>query len=528
MDACPKCGKPTESGAQICSGCGVIMAKVRARLAPPTPPTPSAFRVPEETTHASGGHALLKVGLAAAVALAAVVFLWRATPAAVPDSTNASVEVPSLAAAPIGAPQWDQEAQGTLSADDVKFLNDLSARLRLPGGAGPAPAEVERVEKIASANPGAPEASAFLMGVYLRAADQALRLGSFDVVETFLGRMQRLDPQNLDTCVFEARVRATQQDWPGTLAAVERYEALQGPITVNASFTKAIALEKVGRRPDAIAVLDRPVFAACEQNPADPENGACASARQMRQALTASASAPRPGPEGSEGRTRAALVVDANKDQIESERFDIRFDGENQSGVARDVRSVLDRAYVRLADIYYERPTRKIPVVLHSSRDYYTATGAPWWSGGVYSSHDGAIQIPVRGLPSTLPRELEDVLVHELSHAFVDEMSGGRAGRDLQEGLAQYMEGKRIEEELGPAELKRLATSGQQTVMNFYMLSLVVSQQLVQSRGQGQVNDLLRAMKETGSEDAAYQKVFGQSAAAIKRDILVTFWRRYS
>ena len=107
-------------------------------------------------------------------------------------------------------------------------------------------------------------------------------------------------------------------------------------------------------------------------------------------------------------------------------------------------------------------------------------------------------------------------------------MSGGRAGRDLQEGLAQYMEGKRIEEALEPAELKRLATSGQQTVMNFYMLSLVVSQQLVQSRGQGQVNDLLRAMKEAGSEEAGYQKVFGRSGAAIKRDILETFWRRYS
>jgi hypothetical protein len=524
MDACPKCGKPTDSGAQICPGCGVIMAKVRARL---VPPTPAALRVAEETTHAPGGHALLKVGIAAAVAVAAAVFLWRVTPGPVPDSTNTTVAIPSLAATPPAAPEWNEGGQATLTANDVKFLNDLSARLRFQGGAGPAASEIERVERIAAANPSA-EASAFLMGVYLRAADQALRLGSFDVVETFLGRMQRLDPQNLETYVFETRVRATQQDWPGMLAAVEKYESLQGPATVNASFSKAVALEKVGRRPDAISVLDRPVFESCQQKPADPENGACESARQMRQALTTPVSGPRTGPEGPEERTRAALVVDAGKDQIESERFDIRFDGENQSGVARDVRSVLDRAYVRLADIYYERPTRKIPVVLHSSRDYYTATGAPWWSGGVYSSHDGAIQIPVRGLPSSLPREMEDVLVHELSHAFVDEMSGGRAGRDLQEGLAQYMEGKRIEEELEPAELKRLATSGQQTVMNFYMLSLVVSQQLVQSRGQGQVNDLLRAMKETGSEEAGYQKIFGQSGAAMKRDILVTFWRRYS
>lgn len=502
------------------------MSKVRARVAPAAPKTPAPFRVPEEATHASGGHALMKVGLAVAVAVAAVIAWSRAAPA--PESTESVAAVPSLAATPPPAPEWDQEAQTALTADDVKFLNDLSARLRLPGGAAPETSEIERVERLVAANPTVAEAGAFLMGVYLRAADQALRLGSFDQVETFLGRMQRLDARNLEIYVFEARARATQQDWPGMLAAVEKYEALQGPATVNASFTLAVALEKVGRRPDAISVLDRPVFQACQQNPADPENGACESAHQMRQALTAKASGPATGAEGSEARTRAALVVDSNKDQIESERFDIRFDGESQSGVARDVRSVLDRAYVRLADIYYERPTRKIPVVLHSSRDYYTATGAPWWSGGVYSSHDGAIQIPVRGLPSSLPREMEDVLVHELSHAFVDEMSGGRAGRDLQEGLAQYMEGKRIEEELGPAELKRLATSGQQTVMNFYMLSLVVSQQLVQSRGQGQVNDLLRAMKETGSEEGGYQKVFGQSGAAIKRDILETFWRRYS
>lgn len=500
------------------------MAKARTRPARSAP----AFRVPGETVHASGGRALMKVGFAAVAAVAVVIALSRAARPPAPDPPKASVALPSLAASEPVPPEWDGQTQSPLTADDVKFLNDLSARLRLRGAAGPAPAEIERVEKIAAANPATPEASAFLMGVYLRAADQALRLGAFDEVETFLGRMQRLDARNLEIYIFEARVRATQQDWPGVLGAVEKYEGLQGPPTVNASFTRAVALEKLGRRPDAIAVLDRPVFEACRQNPTDPENEACESARQMRQALTAAASGPIAEPGGPEARTRAALVVDASKEQIESERFDIRFDGESQSGVARDVRSVLDRAYARLADIYYERPTRKIPVVLHSSRDYYTATGAPWWSGGVYSSHDGAIQIPVRGLPSSLPRELEDVLVHELSHAFVDEMSGGRAGRDLQEGLAQYMEGKRIEEELGPAELKRLATSGQQTVMNFYMLSLVVSQQLVQSRGQGQVNDLLRAMKETGSEDAGYRKVFGQSGAAIKRDILETFWRRYS
>jgi hypothetical protein len=64
--------------------------------------------------------------------------------------------------------------------------------------------------------------------------------------------------------------------------------------------------------------------------------------------------------------------------------------------------------------------------------------------------------------------------------------------------------------------------------MTFYMLSLVVAQQMVQSRGQGMVNQLLRAMKDDGSEDAGYRRVFGQSGADMKKEILATFWRRYS
>jgi hypothetical protein len=104
MDACPKCGKPTEPGAQICAGCGVIMAKVRARIvpaSPKSPPTLPLFRVPEETTHASGGNALLKVGLAAAAALAVAPSSFGGQrPLPSPAPTNANVAVPSLATSP--------------------------------------------------------------------------------------------------------------------------------------------------------------------------------------------------------------------------------------------------------------------------------------------------------------------------------------------------------------------------------------------------------------------------------------------
>ena len=553
MDACPKCGKAVEAGARICAACGVIISKVRPKgdaasmspgpVAPqkgrplppplPLPPTRTTVRPTlaspgpaesEADAHASGGSAMLKIGLATAAAIGALFVLNRAPSTPAPSALTAPAQA-SLPEPPRPAEVSTKDAP-TLTAEDVAFLNALSSRLQKSPDAAPTEAEIERVERLRSANPQSAPLKELLMGVYFRRTDHDLRLGSFALVDQTLGKMKMVDDQQAQVYAVEASVRAQQSDWEGTLAAVEKYESLSGDATLAMSYNLAVALGRLNRRPDALAVLDRPIFQTCATASSPNDRSVCMAVRQMKEAFEQTAAGSGQGP--SEERPRAALNVDASKEQIQSEKFDVRFDGENQSGVARDVLFVLDRAYTRLADIYYDRPARKIPVVLHSSQDYFTQTGAPWWSGGVYSSHNGAIQIPIRGLPSTLPRQMEDVLVHELSHAFVDEMSGGFAGRALQEGLAQYMEGKRVEQELSAAELKRLANSSGGGVGSFYMLSLAISEQLVQSRGQGMVNQLLKAMKEAGSEDGGFKKVFGQSGTAMKKDILETFWRRYS
>ena len=553
MDACPKCGKAVEAGARICAACGVIISKVRPKgdaasmspgpVAPqkgrplppplPLPPTRTTVRPTlaspgpaesEADADASGGSAMLKIGLATAAAIGALFVLNRAPSTPAPSALTAPAQA-SLPEPPRPAEVSTKDAP-TLTAEDVAFLNALSSRLQKSPDAAPTEAEIERVERLRSANPQSAPLKELLMGVYFRRTDHDLRLGSFALVDQTLGKMKMVDDQQAQVYAVEASVRAQQSDWEGTLAAVEKYESLSGDATLAMSYNLAVALGRLNRRPDALAVLDRPIFQTSATASSPNDRSVCMAVRQMKEAFEQTAAGSGQGP--SEERPRAALNVDASKEQIQSEKFDVRFDGENQSGVARDVLFVLDRAYTRLADIYYDRPARKIPVVLHSSQDYFTKTGAPWWSGGVYSSHNGAIQIPIRGLPSTLPRQMEDVLVHELSHAFVDEMSGGFAGRDLQEGLAQYMEGKRVEQELSAAELKRLANSSGGGVGSFYMLSLAISEQLVQSRGQGMVNQLLKAMKEAGSEDGGFKKVFGQSGTAMKKDILETFWRRYS
>ncbi len=476
--------------------------------------------------HASPLRAILKVGLAAAVGIGALWALNRMPSAAGPAPTTVAPGPPPAAAAPTPIPSVNEKDTPSLTQEDVAFLNELSARLGRSPGATPTEAEIDRVERIQAANRDSEPLKNLLMGVYLRRADHDLQLGSFALVDRTLGKMKGVDDSQPQIYLFETQTRARQNDWSGALTAAQSYEEASGDATLSMSYMLALSLEKLGRRPDALAVLDRPIFQSCPTATAPPDVSACSAALQMREVFLASS--PASAGTATLVRPRAALQVDASKEQIQSDRFDIRFDGESQSGVARDVLFVLDRAYTRLTDVYYDRPSHKIPVVLHSSQDYFTRTGAPWWSGGVYNSHSGAIQIPIRGLPSTLPREMEDVLVHELSHAFVDEMSGGFAGRDLQEGLAQYMEGKRIEEELGLAQLKRLANSSGQSVGSFYMISLAISEQLVRSRGQSMINQLLKAMKETSSEDGGFRKVFGQSGAAMKKEILETFWRRYS
>ena len=546
MEACPKCGRATEPMTRVCQGCGVIMSKVRAKTdgpsiapgtspakmgrplpkaLPPTPARPAGRVVQADGPTTSPLLAFLKVGLATGAALAAFIVFSRMQKE--PQSAPHMAMRPAPAPAPVAFPtpeNSNEKNAPALSREDVAFLNELSSRLQGSMTATATQTEIDRIETILAGHRDNEELKTFAMSIYLRRADHDLQQGSFVLVDQVLDKMKLLDNARPEIYAFETHAKSRQGDWSGAFQAAQKYESFPGEATLAMSYTLALALEKLGRREDALAVLDRPIFQSCPAVTTPSEVGACRAAERMRAAVTAVAGS---GPAVVE-RTRAALSVDASKEQIQSDKFDIRFDGENQSGVARDVLFVLDRAYVRLADIYYDRPTRKIPVVLHSSQDYFSKTGAPWWSGGVFSSHTGAIQIPIRGIPSTLPREMEDTLVHELSHAFVDEMAGGRAGRDLQEGLAQYMEGKRIEEELGPFELKRLANSGRQTVMTFYMLSLATTQQLVQSRGQGMVNELLRAMKETGSEDAGFRKVFGQPGTAMKRDILETFWRRYS
>ena len=549
MASCPHCGSTTDARARACPKCGVILAKVggislglpsgdaakaeapvsRTRPAPAPPRAirrpsvkPTVSAEPDHGNEGPAGKALVKVGIAAAAGLGLMLLVnpRRGAPASPAPPVSAELRPTPHPDAPEPAPvaatpepslmEAITVPRNGLSEEDVKFLDALVKAMQA-SPARLAEADLGRVKAMAEKVPDHASIRAVLVEGYLRKAGSQMAQRQFSEAASVLDLIKRIDPNEAKVYEFETSLRLQLGDWKGAEQSARKFESMAGARSAQVALQLAMAVSRLDQVDEALSILNRPLFEPCEGGSTSAEFlVVCPQARDLRTQL---------------GKLHTAQ---AGKGMLQSERFAVRFDGETQMGVARDVLFVLDRAYARLAEIYNHRPATKIPVILHSGEDYYEKTGAPRWSGGQYSSHDGNIQIPIRGLSSNLPRDMEDTLVHELSHAFADDMSGGLIPRDLNEGLAQYMEGQRFESVLGPSELRRLANTRRVDVMSFYMLSLVVSQQLVQSRGQGPINDMLRGMRETGSADGGFKKVYGSGYEALKKDILETFWRRYS
>jgi tetratricopeptide (TPR) repeat protein len=197
--------------------------------------------------------------------------------------------------------------------------------------------------------------------------------------------------------------------------------------------------------------------------------------------------------------------------------FHLRYDGEAHEDVGREILRVLDRHYATLVRTFDHRPSGPIPVILFSEESYADATGAPSWSAGHYDAFDGRVRVPIGGLTAALTPDLDDTLLHELVHAFVAEMSGGTAPRELHEGIAQLLEGRRTAS--ADAETMRSLADGRLGgVRGFYLSALVFVEDLVAQRGQGGLNELLRAMAETGDAERGFLRVYGKGQRTLRAE----------
>ena len=132
-------------------------------------------------------------------------------------------------------------------------------------------------------------------------------------------------------------------------------------------------------------------------------------------------------------------TVESNFSQHESSHFNLHFEGKQSSeGFRRDLLATLESDYDDLVrDLGYS-PHNTIVVTLYTEQAFFDVTRAPSWSGAV---NDGKLRIPISGV-SSMTSDLARVLKHELTHSFINQMSGGRCPAWLHEGIAQSEEGK--------------------------------------------------------------------------------------
>lgn len=499
---CPRCGQSDVVEA-ACPRCGVVFAKLRDRSTPRPSPTTKPV-VPERGARPVRLGALL--ALAAAVALAGV---WRFGRRPAPPPTRPAEKV-LLASAPAMQPPPPPMTQpaavvpATLPAVEASAFGEVDGHtvtalvsrvsLQRPLTA----ADIQSAEGLYARHAADSQLRDLLAAVLIAASQQEKTARHTDQAASYLRRASALRPGDTTARLSLLDLLLQTADWSGAEAAARETLALE-PRNADALQGLAYALYRQDRNREAADA----VHEALEARPDNPSS------------LWLSA------------RLRKGMTDENGMREQHLSHFNVRYDGEAHEDVGREILRALERHYVTLVQTFDQGPDATIPVILFTRQGYYDASGAPAWSGGEFDGTDGRIRVPVMGLTSSLTPQMDDTLIHELTHAFINDRSRGLAPREIHEGLAQYMEGHRVATELTPEQLKALAAGRIGGPAGFYLGALSFVEHLMSLRGQGGINEVLRSMQETGSVDEAFRRVYGQDYPSTRTAWLERLRQQY-
>jgi tetratricopeptide (TPR) repeat protein len=206
-----------------------------------------------------------------------------------------------------------------------------------------------------------------------------------------------------------------------------------------------------------------------------------------------------------------------NYKENESAHFQLKYNGAAQPELAREVLHVLEAHYEHIESELNYSPPDPIGVVLYTQQGFADITRAPGWVGAL---NDGRIRVPVQGLTG-VDSELSRVLLHELTHSFIQQKTHGRAPTWIQEGVAQWMEGKRSDESAGV--LVQVFDAGQAASLGqlegswmglpgdmaryAYAWALANVEYIVQSQGMGDIERILDRLAAGSSTEQALRDV---------------------
>jgi tetratricopeptide (TPR) repeat protein len=217
--------------------------------------------------------------------------------------------------------------------------------------------------------------------------------------------------------------------------------------------------------------------------------------------------------------------TEASYREGETSHFVLRYNGAAAPDLARDVLRTLEREYQEISATLDYSPPEPIGVILYTDKTFTDITQAPSWVGAL---NDGRMRIPVDGLLS-VNDALARVLKHELTHSFLMQETQGRCPVWLQEGIAQYMEGKRsgreaarlssayeqqMEISLASYETSWLNLSAGEAA-NAYAWSLAVVEAIVHVDGMDDLNRVLDRIAHGGAPEEALRAVLHESYADV-------------
>jgi hypothetical protein len=238
-------------------------------------------------------------------------------------------------------------------------------------------------------------------------------------------------------------------------------------------------------------------------------------------------------------------LAKAEKDKAEEEgyregetaHFALKYSGTATPDLARGILRVLEDDFRDIESQLDYTPPEAIGVILYTGQAFADITRAPSWAGAI---NDGRIRIPVQGLTS-VTSELARVLKHELTHSFIAQKSRGRAPTWLQEGVAQWMEGRRSNSAAGA--LVELAGQGRAPGLQMlegswmalsggaasfaYAYSLAAVEAIIQSGGISDVSRLLDRIATSASIDAALRESLHADYADLDQQTVAYLRQEY-
>jgi tetratricopeptide (TPR) repeat protein len=221
----------------------------------------------------------------------------------------------------------------------------------------------------------------------------------------------------------------------------------------------------------------------------------------------------------------------------ETAHFDLKYYGGAAPELASEILRALEEDFNDLESQLDYTPHEQIQVILYTGQAFADITRAPGWVGAL---NDGRIRIPVQGLNEVTP-ELAHVLKHELTHSFVGQKSHNRAPTWLQEGVAQWMEGRRSSSPAGA--LVEAAEQGQAPPLSAlegswmslsgnsaafaYAWSLAAVESIIDAGGVSDISRLLDSIVGAPSTEAAMQQTLRENYADLNQQTIAYLKRAY-